>query len=46
MFPARGEHSDQRLLLGRRLHDAAVSGSLSVDERPHAVPEPLPAGEA
>lgn len=46
VFPAGGEHGDQRLLLGRCLHAAAVPGSLSVDERPAAVPQPLPAGEA
>lgn len=45
MFPAGGEHGDQRLLLGRRLPAAAVPRSLSVDERPAAVPQPLPAGE-
>lgn len=46
VFPAGGEHGDRRLLLGRRLPAAALSGSLSVDERPAAVPQPLPAGEA
>lgn len=46
VFPAGGEHGDRRLLLGRRLPAAALPGSLSVDERPSAVPQPLPAGEA
>jgi len=46
VLPAGGEHGDRRLLLGRRRHAAAVPGSLSVDERPAAVSQPLPAGEA
>lgn len=46
VFPAGGEHGDRRVLLGRRLPAAAVHGSLYVDERPAAVPQPLPAGEA
>lgn len=46
MFPAGGEHGDRGVLLGRRLHAAAVSGSLYVDERSAAVPQPLPAGQA
>lgn len=46
VFPAGGEHGDQRLLLGRRLPAAAVPRSLSVDERSAAVSQPLPAGQA
>lgn len=46
VLSARGEHRDQRLLPGRRLHDAAVPGSLSVDEGSPAVPQPGAAGEA
>lgn len=46
VFPAGGEHGDRRLLLGRRLPAAALPGSLSLDEGPAAVPQPLPAGEA
>lgn len=46
VFPAGGEHGDRRVLLGRRLPAAALPGSLSVDEGPAAVPQPLPAGEA
>lgn len=46
MFPAGGEHGDRRVLLGRRLPAAADPRSLYVDERPAAVPQPLPAGEA
>lgn len=46
VFSPGGEHSDQRLLLVRRLPAAALPGSLSVDEGPAAVPQPLPAGEA
>lgn len=46
VFPARGEHGDQRVLLGRYLPAAAAPGSLPVGEGPAAVPQPLPAGEA
>ncbi|TMS09452.1 Metallophosphoesterase 1 [Larimichthys crocea] len=46
VFPAGGEHGDRRVLLGRRLPAAADPRSLYVDERPAAVPQPLPAGEA
>lgn len=46
MFPAGGEHGDRRVLLGRGLHAAALPGPLSVDERPAAVSQPVPAGEA
>lgn len=46
VFPAGGEHGDRCVLLGRRLPAAAVPGPLPVDERPAAVLQPLPAGEA
>lgn len=46
VFPAGGEHSDRCLLPVRRLPAAALPGSLSVDEGPAAVPQPLSAGEA
>lgn len=46
VLSARGEHRDQRLLPGRRLHDAALPGSLSVDEGSPAVPQPGAVGEA
>lgn len=46
VLPAGGEHGDQRVLPGRRLHDAAVPGSLPVDEGPPAVPQPGLVGEA
>lgn len=46
VLPAWGEHGDQRLLPGRGVHDAAVPGSLSVDEGSPAVPQPGGVGEA
>lgn len=46
VFPAGGEHGHQRVLLCRRLFPLPVPGSLSVDEGPAAVPQPLPAGQA
>lgn len=46
VLPAGGEHGDQRVLPGRHLHDAAVPGSLPVDEGPPAVPQPGRVGEA
>lgn len=46
VLPAWGEHGDQRLLPGRGVHDAAVPGSLPVDEGSPAVPQPGGVGEA